>query len=89
MRAEARTIRACRSFNAAGPCRAESDYMLPALRRLPTAHALIAAGEYSVLHAPQVGEMTALLSIVHELMQSGEYIVVALSCGRTSHVFGA
>lgn len=69
-----------RHFNTAGPCRAETHYMLPPERRLPRVRGLIRDGAYFVLHAPrQVGKTTALLSLARRLTDEGTYAAVLLS----------
>ncbi len=69
-----------RSFNTAGPCRADIDYMLPPRVRLPSVRPLIDDQRYFVLHAPrQTGKTTALLSLAAELTASGEYVAVLMS----------
>ncbi len=69
-----------RSFNTAGPCRAEDDFMLPPSERLPDVRALIDGKKYFVVHAPrQTGKTTALLALAEELTASGAYVGVLLS----------
>lgn len=69
-----------RSFNTAGPCRAEYDYMLAPTQRLPNVLALIEAQKYFVLHAPrQTGKTTALLALAEELTASGQYVSALVS----------
>jgi hypothetical protein len=46
-------------FNTAGPCRPERHYMIPALRRLPSARPLVERGFYFVVHAPRQAALTA------------------------------
>ncbi|OJT19183.1 polyketide biosynthesis operon protein CyrO [Archangium sp. Cb G35] len=70
-----------RWFNTAGPCRADRNYMLPALRRLPEVLPLIDQESYFVLHAPrQVGKTTALRALAEELTASGRYAALHFSC---------
>jgi hypothetical protein len=69
-----------RSFNTAGPCRAEYDYMLPPTERLPKVMALVDGQKYFVLHAPrQTGKTTALLALAMELTASERYVAALLS----------
>ncbi len=69
-----------RSFNTAGPCRAEDDYMLPPTARLPQVMPLIDAKKYFVLHAArQTGKTTALLALAEELTASGRYVSALVS----------
>ncbi len=69
-----------RSFNTAGPCRLEDDYMLPPSVRLPHILPLIDAKKYFILHAPrQTGKTTALLALAAELTASGRYVAVLMS----------
>jgi hypothetical protein len=70
-----------RRFNTAGPCRPESDYMIPALSRLPEAPGLVAQDGYFVVHAPrQTGKTTALRALAEELTASGRYAALQFSC---------
>lgn len=69
-----------RYFNTAGMCDPREHYMLPALRRLPTVHALVERKRYFVLHAPrQVGKSTALSTLARELSATGRYVAALLS----------
>lgn len=69
-----------RSFNTAGPCRADIDYMLPASTRLPQVMRLIDEQRYFILHAPrQTGKTTAFLSLAAELTAGGRYVAALLS----------
>ena len=69
-----------RSFNTAGHCRAEYDYMLRPADRLPGVAALVDAQKYFVLHAPrQSGKTTALLALAQELTASRQYVAVLVS----------
>ncbi|RIL09134.1 hypothetical protein DCC79_11920, partial [bacterium] len=69
-----------RSFNTAGPCRPEDDYMLPASVRLPAVRPLIDAKKYFVLHAArQTGKTTALLALAAELTAAGRYVAALVS----------
>lgn len=68
-------------FNTAGPCRPERHYMIPALRRLPEARALIERGFYFVVHAPrQTGKTTAIRTLAEALTASGTHAALSLSC---------
>ncbi len=65
-----------KSFNTAGPCRAELHYMLPPTARfdMPDIMNLIRDERYFVLHAPrQTGKTTALLALMHQLNSEGEF----------------
>lgn len=69
-----------RSFNTAGPCRADIDYMLPPTVRLPEVRPLIDEQRYFVLHAPrQTGKTTALVALAAELTASGRYVSALVS----------
>lgn len=69
-----------RSFNTAGPCRADIDYMLPPTARLPHVMPLIEEQRYFVLHAArQTGKTTALLALAAELTASGRYVSALVS----------
>jgi hypothetical protein len=69
-----------RSFNTAGPCRPEDDYMLPPTDRLPDVMRLIEAKKYFIVHAPrQTGKTTALLALAAELTASGRYVASLVS----------
>jgi hypothetical protein len=70
-----------KTFNTGGPCRSETDYMLPGAARLPGVRALIADGKYFVIHAPrQVGKTTSFIDLARELTESGRYASCLLSC---------
>ncbi|MCE7938580.1 MAG: ATP-binding protein, partial [Chloroflexi bacterium CFX6] len=69
-----------RSFNTAGPCRPDIDYMLPASVRLPGVRPLIDDQRYFVLHAArQTGKTTALLALAAELTAAGRYVAALVS----------
>ncbi len=69
-----------RTFNTAGPCRAEDHYMLPPSKRIPEVAGFVAQKHYFVLHAPrQTGKTTALLALAEELTAAGEYVAVLMS----------
>ncbi|WP_293132064.1 ATP-binding protein [Microcoleus sp. bin38.metabat.b11b12b14.051] len=69
-----------RSFNTAGPCRADIHYMLSATSRLPNLERLIGQQNYFVIHAPrQIGKTTAMLALAKQLTDSGQYTAVMLS----------
>ncbi len=69
-----------RSFNTAGPCRPDIDYMLPASLRLPAVRPLIDDQRYFVLHAArQTGKTTALLALAAELTAAGRYVAALVS----------
>lgn len=69
-----------RSFNTAGPCRAEDHYMLSPTARLPQVMGLVGQKLYFDLHAPrQTGKTTALLGLAEELTASGRYVAALLS----------
>jgi hypothetical protein len=69
-----------RIFNPGGPSDPERNYMLPAMRRLPTVRALIDNSLYFVVHAPrQSGKTTALLSLARELTAEGRYAALLVS----------
>ncbi len=69
-----------RSFNTAGPCRAEDHYMLSPTARLPQVMGLVGQKLYFVLHAPrQTGKTTALLGLAEEMTASGSYVAALLS----------
>jgi hypothetical protein len=76
--------RACvRSFNSAGPCDPERDYMLPPEPRLPRARILVEAGQYFIVHAPrQTGKTTALSALAKELTAEGKHVALMFSCER-------
>ena len=66
-------------FNTTGPCFPDEHYMLPALDRLPGVRALVAGGNYFVVHAPrQTGKTTALQALVREINEKGD--MFALYC---------
>jgi hypothetical protein len=70
-----------RRFNTAGPCLPKYHYMIPALRRLPEAPALVDQMGYFVVHAPrQTGKTTALRALADELTATGEYAALHFSC---------
>jgi hypothetical protein len=55
--------------------------MIPALRRLPEARALIEQGFYFVVHAPrQTGKTTAIRTLAEALTASGSHAALSLSC---------
>ena len=63
-------------FNVAGPCEADLNYMLPPTARLNMDEImnLIRDRRYFILHAPrQTGKTTALLALMHQLNESGEF----------------
>lgn len=63
-------------FNIAGPCEADLNYMLPPTARLNVDEVmtLIRDRRYFILHAPrQTGKTTALLGLMHQLNESGEF----------------
>ncbi|MCW1967397.1 MAG: AAA-like domain-containing protein [Anaerolineae bacterium] len=65
-----------KSFNTAGPCRADLNYMLPPTARFDMDEImnLIRDQRYFVLHAPrQTGKTTALLALMHQLNVEGEF----------------
>ena len=65
-----------KSFNTAGPCRANLHYMLPPTARfdMPDIMNLIRDERYFVLHAPrQTGKTTALFALMHQLNAEGEF----------------
>jgi hypothetical protein len=69
-----------RWFNTAGPCHPDYHYMLPTAARLPLVGRLIAQQSYFVLHAPrQTGKTTALLTLAHDLTNSGQYTAALVS----------
>lgn len=68
-----------RSFNTAGPNRADIDYTLPPLSRfdLEDILNLIDKGKYFVLHAPrQTGKTSCMLALRDYLNKEGRYIAV-------------
>ena len=68
-----------RRFNTTGPCFPDEHYMLPALDRLPGIRALVAGGNYFVIHAPrQTGKTTTLKALVREINERGD--MFALYC---------
>ena len=68
-------------FNTAGPCNARGHYLLPPLPRVPDARRLVDGGHYFVLHAPrQSGKTTFLRSFAADLVTSGEYAALYMSC---------
>jgi hypothetical protein len=77
-----------RSFNTAGPCRAQYDYMLPPAERLAKVLCLIEGQQYFVVHGPRrTGKTTALLALAGELTASGRFVSVPVSlavAGRRS-----
>lgn len=69
-----------RSFNIAGPCKADKHYMLAPTSRLPDLGELIEQESYFVIHAPrQTGKTTAMLALAKELTESGRYAAVMVS----------
>ena len=65
-----------KSFNTAGPCEADLNYMLPPTARfdMPDIMNFIRDRRYFVLHAPrQTGKTTALLALMHQLNAEGEF----------------
>ncbi|MCW1969755.1 MAG: DEAD/DEAH box helicase family protein [Anaerolineae bacterium] len=65
-----------KSFNIAGPCKAETDYLLPPTARfnMPEIMQMIRNQRYFVLHAPrQTGKTTALIALMHQLNAEGEF----------------
>lgn len=69
-----------RFFNTAGPCRPDTDYMLPAAARLPGVRALIDQQKYFVLHAPrQVGKTTAVMELARQLTAEGRYAALMVT----------
>jgi hypothetical protein len=55
-------------FNTEGPCDPDLDYLLPALKRLPSIESLIARSKYIVFHAPrQSGKTTAIEACVDRI----------------------
>ncbi len=73
-----------RFFNTTGPCRPEDHYMLPASRRLPDVHRLIAERRYFVVHAArQTGKTTAMRALAEELRGEGQVALhVSLEASR-------
>lgn len=70
-----------RSFNIAGPCHPDRNYMIPAVERLPEARILVEQGLYFVVHAPrQTGKTTLLYMLAAELTASGKFAAVPFSC---------
>lgn len=68
-----------RSFNTAGPNRADTDYTLPPLSRFDLEEILnlIDKGKYFVLHAPrQTGKTSCMLALRDYLNKEGRYIAV-------------
>ena len=69
-----------RWFNTAGPCKADTHYMLSPTSRLPNLERLIAQESYFVIHAPrQTGKTTAVLALAKQLTSSGRYTAVTVS----------
>jgi type II secretory pathway predicted ATPase ExeA len=69
-----------RWFNTAGPCKADTNYMLAPTSRLPDLERLIAQESYFVIHAPrQTGKTTAMLALAKELTSSGRYTAIMVS----------
>jgi hypothetical protein len=69
-----------RWFNTAGPCKANTHYMLSPTIRLPSLERLIAQESYFVIHAPrQTGKTTAMLALAKQLTESGKYTAVMVS----------
>lgn len=61
-----------RVFNTTGPCDPTAHYMLPPERRLPGLDALVAQGQYFVVHGPrQTGKTTAMLAFAQRLRRMG------------------
>jgi hypothetical protein len=72
-----------RSFNTAGPCDPEINYMLPPEPRLPEARPLIERGLYFVVHAPrQTGKTTTLRALAQDLTAEGRFAALHFSCQR-------
>ena len=62
-----------RWFNIGGPCIAATNYMLPAMARLPDVAPLIRKGQYFVVHAQrQCGKTTAFRSLMDEINAKGD-----------------
>jgi hypothetical protein len=69
-----------RSFNTAGPCRPEADYMSPPSARLPGVMDLVERQKYFVLHAPrQTGKTTALRALAQDLSATRRFAAVMVS----------
>ncbi|RUT03439.1 hypothetical protein DSM106972_050780 [Dulcicalothrix desertica PCC 7102] len=69
-----------RWFNTAGPCQADTNYMLSPTSRLPDLKRLIEQRSYFVIHAPrQTGKTTAMLALAKELTSSGSYTAIMVS----------
>ncbi len=67
-------------FNIAGPCKADTNYMLSPTSRLPNLEQLIAQESYFVIHAPrQTGKTTAMLALAKELTSSERYTAIMVS----------
>lgn len=70
-----------RTFNTAGPCRADLHYMLPPERRLGEIRPLIEQQAFFVVHAPrQSGKTTSFLNLARTLTREGVYAAVHVSC---------
>jgi hypothetical protein len=70
-----------RSFNTAGPCDPERNYMLPPEPRLPGARPLIGDGQYFIVHAPrQTGKTTTLSALARQLTAEGQHAALIFSC---------
>ena len=69
-----------RWFNIGGPCNPATNYMLPALARLPDVASLLRKGQYFTVHAPrQCGKTTAFISLVNETNKRGESVAIYCS----------
>lgn len=72
-----------RSFNKAGPCDPERNYMLPPEPRLPGARPLIEDGQYFIVHAPrQTGKTTTMSALARQLTAEGGHVALRFSCDR-------
>lgn len=72
-----------RTFNTAGPCSPDRDYMLPPMERLPEAPGLVKLAKYFVVHGPrQTGKTTTIRAIAQSLTASGTYAAMVFSCER-------
>jgi len=73
--------RMSRRFNTAGPCRPSTDYIVPALSRLPEVPGLVSQEAHFVVHAPrQTGKTTTLTALAEELTAGGQYAALLFSC---------